>query len=154
MDRVERFTGMPGRFEEPPGIFDGPGLALAALPGFAALGHLNCGNWITGDRVVFDRAGECGAEHIACVFAATRRERFPAAFPGCAAAPFVLRPRTVFAQCKAPAGHGELVQPLPDISHLYFVKVLTAKIRIDVQAAEHLVVGQFEPVEQGGDLNQ
>ena len=35
--RVEGFTGMPGRFEEPPGVFYSPGLMLAALSGLAAL---------------------------------------------------------------------------------------------------------------------
>ena len=29
--RVEGFASMPGRFEEPPGVINGPGLALAAL---------------------------------------------------------------------------------------------------------------------------
>jgi hypothetical protein len=29
-DRVQRFTGMPGRFEEPAGVIDSPGLALGS----------------------------------------------------------------------------------------------------------------------------
>jgi hypothetical protein len=29
--RLERSAGMPGRFEEPPGVINGPGLALAPL---------------------------------------------------------------------------------------------------------------------------
>jgi hypothetical protein len=51
--RVERLTGMPGRFEEPPGVIHGPGLALAALSRLAAFRHLDRLDGVTRYRNLF-----------------------------------------------------------------------------------------------------
>lgn len=50
---VKRLAGVLGRFEEPPGVIDGPGLGLPARARRAALGHLEGGNRVTTDGLVF-----------------------------------------------------------------------------------------------------
>ena len=54
--RVKRFTGMPGRFEEPPRVINGPGLAPAVLSRLAALCHRDSVNRVTGDRLIVNCA--------------------------------------------------------------------------------------------------
>jgi hypothetical protein len=51
----------------------------------------------------------------------------------------MLRSRLVLFLSAALAYGSELVEPLPDIFHLYIVDPLTAEMRNYVQAAEHLV---------------
>jgi hypothetical protein len=71
--RVQGFARVPGRFEEPAGVIDGPGLALAPLSRLTTFGHLDSGNRVTGDRLIFNRARQGGVQCVACVFAARCR---------------------------------------------------------------------------------
>jgi hypothetical protein len=108
----------------------------AALSRLAALGHLDGLDRVASDRLVIDGARQRGAERVTRVFAASCGKRSTTAFPDCAAAPLVLKPRGVFSLRAALADGSELVQPLPDILHLYFVEVLTAQVRDDVQTGD------------------
>jgi hypothetical protein len=54
--RVKRFTGMPVRFEEPPRVINGLGLAPAVLSRLAALCHLDRLDGVTGDRLIVNCA--------------------------------------------------------------------------------------------------
>src|ERR1700761_2588972 len=53
---IEGFACVPGRFEEPAGVIDSPGLALAAMSGLAAFDHLDSGGRVTGDCLVYNCA--------------------------------------------------------------------------------------------------
>jgi hypothetical protein len=53
---VKRFTGMPGRFEEPPCVINGPGLAPAVLPRLAALCHRDRVDGVTSDLLIVNCA--------------------------------------------------------------------------------------------------
>jgi hypothetical protein len=57
---VESFARVPGRLKEPASVIDGPGLALAALSRLATFGHLDSGNRVTGDCLVFNCARQRG----------------------------------------------------------------------------------------------
>ena len=57
---VQNFARVPGRLKEPASVIDGPGLALAALSWLTAFGHLDSGNRVTGDGLVFNRARQGG----------------------------------------------------------------------------------------------
>jgi hypothetical protein len=70
---IEGLAGVPGGFEEPPGIIDSPGLALAPLSGLTAFRHLDSGDGIPGDRLVVNRAGQGSAERVTRPFGCVRR---------------------------------------------------------------------------------
>jgi hypothetical protein len=127
---VQGFGLMPGRFEEPAGIINGPGLPFTAGLRCPAPGPLHCLDRVTADHFIIDRARRRGPERVTGVFAAPRGQSFLAAFPESAAASFMLRPRLVLSLCTALAYGSELVEPLPDIFHLYIVDPLTAEMRI------------------------
>ena len=136
--RVERFTGVPGRFEEPAGIIDRPCSALAAL-GLTAVGQLDGIDWVPADDLVFDCAGKCRSEYIAGIFAASRREHLMATFADSATAAFVFSSGGILALRAAYADSGEFIEPCSDIPDLEFIESFPAKMRDYVQSGECLV---------------
>ena len=57
---VQGFGLVPGRFKEPAGIINGPGLPFTAGLRRPALSRLHCLDGVAADRLVIDRARERG----------------------------------------------------------------------------------------------
>lgn len=137
--RVKRLAGMPCRFEEPPGVIDGPGLRLAARSRRAAGDYLDLADRVAADHLVIDRTGKRGTESVAGIPAATEGENIPAALPDRATTPLAFRSCGIFSLGAVLADNGELIEPLPHILHFNLMKALLAEIRDNVQTAKCLV---------------